>query len=384
MNDKKYYYDEQIKNFFYKEHMNSFTKVKGELKDTTLSSLLALETKQGLIDVAKRVEIKGYSKLGKDALIKLIADNITNEIPKILEGLSYRELIFLNEKAKEDICEYDFKINELTLVGSLSSLGILSKVSIDSKLNLVVAKEAKKHLKELIDNKDYIEDLKERSKAISFIDGLMIHYGMIDGADIYKLISEKHTDIIKKEDLDFYINYIFRSYEAFTETNSLIHPYVFSPADIFAEINVRKQVPYDYDDVEYFINIGQNVLSTYGNEIEELKSALVKRGIDASLADLAIDQLIYYVKNDMGTMSIVALLSDIGINFNDENDSEEIVRTVMNVYNNTHMWGLKGLTPIELEKRRTTTIVKEKEPGRNDPCPCGSGKKYKKCCGRNK
>ena len=22
--------------------------------------------------------------------------------------------------------------------------------------------------------------------------------------------------------------------------------------------------------------------------------------------------------------------------------------------------------------------------GRNDPCPCGSGKKYKKCCGSNK
>ena len=25
-----------------------------------------------------------------------------------------------------------------------------------------------------------------------------------------------------------------------------------------------------------------------------------------------------------------------------------------------------------------------KEVGRNDPCPCGSGKKYKNCCGRNK
>lgn len=33
--------------------------------------------------------------------------------------------------------------------------------------------------------------------------------------------------------------------------------------------------------------------------------------------------------------------------------------------------------------RRSRTVVKEKEPGRNDPCPCGSGKKYKKCCGRN-
>jgi len=25
--------------------------------------------------------------------------------------------------------------------------------------------------------------------------------------------------------------------------------------------------------------------------------------------------------------------------------------------------------------------VRKKKVGRNDPCPCGSGKKYKKCCG---
>lgn len=28
-------------------------------------------------------------------------------------------------------------------------------------------------------------------------------------------------------------------------------------------------------------------------------------------------------------------------------------------------------------------VIKEKKIGRNDPCPCGSGKKYKKCCGKN-
>jgi preprotein translocase subunit SecA len=27
-------------------------------------------------------------------------------------------------------------------------------------------------------------------------------------------------------------------------------------------------------------------------------------------------------------------------------------------------------------------ISGQDQPGRNDPCPCGSGKKYKKCCGR--
>jgi len=32
-------------------------------------------------------------------------------------------------------------------------------------------------------------------------------------------------------------------------------------------------------------------------------------------------------------------------------------------------------------KPRGKTIVKGEQPGRNDPCSCGSGKKYKKCCG---
>ena len=38
----------------------------------------------------------------------------------------------------------------------------------------------------------------------------------------------------------------------------------------------------------------------------------------------------------------------------------------------------------ELQKAYKTskTVVKEEKVGRNDACPCGSGKKYKKCCGK--
>ena len=35
------------------------------------------------------------------------------------------------------------------------------------------------------------------------------------------------------------------------------------------------------------------------------------------------------------------------------------------------------------EQKSYTTIVKGDKVYPNDPCPCGSGKKYKKCCGRN-
>lgn len=38
---------------------------------------------------------------------------------------------------------------------------------------------------------------------------------------------------------------------------------------------------------------------------------------------------------------------------------------------------------IYKEYKKSKTVHVEKKPGRNDPCPCGSGLKYKKCCGKN-
>lgn len=47
----------------------------------------------------------------------------------------------------------------------------------------------------------------------------------------------------------------------------------------------------------------------------------------------------------------------------------------------------KLLTPerrkeLYKQQKSSGTVVREKKIGRNDPCPCGSGKKYKFCCGR--
>ena len=56
------------------------------------------------------------------------------------------------------------------------------------------------------------------------------------------------------------------------------------------------------------------------------------------------------------------------------------------------LYGLEEWEPIfdeetrkELYKRQksSTTIIKGERIYPNDPCPCGSGKKYKKCCGKN-
>ncbi len=45
--------------------------------------------------------------------------------------------------------------------------------------------------------------------------------------------------------------------------------------------------------------------------------------------------------------------------------------------------GFAGNTVRKKTAKINNTIVKNEKVGRNDPCPCGSGKKYKKCCGAN-
>ena len=65
---------------------------------------------------------------------------------------------------------------------------------------------------------------------------------------------------------------------------------------------------------------------------------------------------------------------------------------LVGAYNNaTRLWPLKGHTPDSLvqpaDQGKLVSFAEAQahkaKVGRNDPCPCGSGKKYKKCCGKD-
>jgi preprotein translocase subunit SecA len=79
--------------------------------------------------------------------------------------------------------------------------------------------------------------------------------------------------------------------------------------------------------------------------------------------------------------------SDISLDI----DLEKLYLNMLNA-DAPHLYGLEQWDELlseekkkELVKthRRAGTVVKGEKIGRNDPCPCGSGKKYKHCCGRN-
>ena len=58
---------------------------------------------------------------------------------------------------------------------------------------------------------------------------------------------------------------------------------------------------------------------------------------------------------------------------------KKIVAQLVELMNNTKQWVLKGYAPREILQQREAP--NQQKVGRNVACPCGSGKKYKKCCG---
>ncbi|MDL1979974.1 MAG: SEC-C domain-containing protein [Deltaproteobacteria bacterium] len=52
----------------------------------------------------------------------------------------------------------------------------------------------------------------------------------------------------------------------------------------------------------------------------------------------------------------------------DDDDDDEYVEKEENTFDNV--------------SHRRFTVVNKRKVGRNEPCPCGSGKKYKHCCGK--
>lgn len=66
--------------------------------------------------------------------------------------------------------------------------------------------------------------------------------------------------------------------------------------------------------------------------------------------------------------------------FDESQHSQELLNILKRLHNNTRTRENNRLTPKELNQVIKEQNMKRVNIGRNDPCYCGSGKKYKKCC----
>ena len=132
---------------------------------------------------------------------------------------------------------------------------------------------------------------------------------------------------------------------------------------------------YEYSDRKYFENTQQReaivefLMKTFGDSrktaegvANEMQSDLRDGASAGTIADMfAVD----FLSPDMSRRKVA-----------------EIASLVRDVRDNMRLAEYNGNTYSELSQKGTVASTAPKV-GRNDPCPCGSGLKYKKCCGRN-
>ena len=92
----------------------------------------------------------------------------------------------------------------------------------------------------------------------------------------------------------------------------------------------------------------------------------------AQWLDGALESIVALTEDDTGKPEICMYAED-GPPSTSQERLEVFGEAIWGVYDLRQLW--RSLGP------RQETIVKGEQPGRNNPCPCGSGKKYKKCCG---
>ena len=96
-------------------------------------------------------------------------------------------------------------------------------------------------------------------------------------------------------------------------------------------------------------------------------------------------ELLILLQNGGSLQEAVEYLDELGL-MKDDRKAEAVVPLLIAFNNTTRLWPLKGHTPAELMaasgqgKVISFDEVRRHKAGRNDPCPCGSGKKYKNCC----
>ena len=146
----------------------------------------------------------------------------------------------------------------------------------------------------------------------------------------------------------------------------------------------------------------QRLWSVYFQKEKEIYAQLLKNPdevVEGTVKELA-------GKFDIDVMTMVGFLDGINDSLKEANPIEEMEEdTKVNLgfdkellYKNMVAAGADWLYELDewndifdedtrknlyKEQKESTTIHKGPKVYPNDPCPCGSGKKYKKCCGRN-
>lgn len=364
---------ERVNQMVKKASKNKFTK--------DLKEILECGTKDDIYEIAKNL---GYTRISSLNKMKLI-DKVVEEYPErlsaylnLIDEPRYKALKYVVSKNGEIKLE-----DEKYMVGAdyFMEIGVLYPVTKGEGAYFIMPEVVQDVISKLNDFQ-YRATIKRNTELINLFWGMINCYGLLTIEDFIVLLRENYGyENLNETELKEILTAGAKFYETYYINKNIgIHPLIpdveemqksikkNSKKDSYCKVSKQELLKSAVDDY----NLANDAMMKFKTEFK-MNWAISEEELSLLLYDL------YGVIQIEEPEKVVELLcSDIELDKSE--DVIKLEKIIRKTVNNTRLWRLKGKKLSEVNPGLNEELLKK--IGRNDPCICGSGKKYKKCCGK--
>lgn len=364
--------------------------IRKTIKSKPIYELKDILNKKNLYQLKESAKLMGISKaykMKKSELIEVLYDEVITEehLMTVISYLTTQEYSVFQNAIMGRTIEYNSKLDDSHITAQ--DFLILQSFNFNEKIEFVVPREIENNYKKLKNN-GLIDEVLNYFNVVNYLNSTANLYGTIsvdDFLEIYNLQNNKKItkqelmSIIKSEEIndnffDYNMGYIVHS--CFDGILNEINENIISAEDKSRYIPEKEELLKYENEMYYETSPYSKIMIKFF--IEEME-------MDINNAMELVEDLVLQIKLGCRMQDLVDTIGIEYGEFESEEQTEKIIPILIDLFNNTRKWYNNGMLSKEMRERKKqngNSPRKVVKIGRNEPCPCGSDKKYKKCCGK--
>lgn len=348
----------------------------------SLHNALQSMTKDDLDRIRKFIDLKGVSKLKKTDLIDVLVEHKEKLFQQTMENLDVERFTILEKAVSSGFVPTHPE--QATVLSWWRKTTLLFTAIHEEKFVLMMPTDFQEMVLEAKGDTHIQQLLAENEDFLAGVKGLTDTYGVLRWEDLSRHL---HGFGLVNDRLDGETGiHLIREFDLYHDYYQLDHQWIADllvdePKKMLKLIELRKDVPEKSFSKDTIVHLGKTGELAKTKEFEQFEAYVLKNfrvpkpEVEDLLAETIVD-----IRNEYPFQKVMEHIVR-AFQFSSKNEAIEFSNQLSKVMNTTPRWALKGHAPSELTPVEPTATT-EKVVGRNEPCPCGSGKKYKKCCGK--
>ncbi|WP_339820275.1 SEC-C metal-binding domain-containing protein [Paenibacillus sp. FSL R7-0216] len=364
-----------------------------------LADILPSLTKTRLAALASVYNISGRSKMKKEELIAAVQAG--------MEDSETLQAAFLNSRPKEwelfgSLLDGSYQPSNATPFGYyyyFLDRGLLFTFFENNQLYLVIPDEVKSAIRKL-DQPSFRKALQRSHQLYNYLMSAINLYGIIAPAKLVEIINAQNggESISEEELLQQLESFLQRTDQYFELRKGYIASLDMEDKEFEDLVDKVQGKPNFVPDQQELFKYADHDYFEITSQLTALREFVTKEfRLDPESAEYLVDDIQLSCSMEASLQDLLYEFERRDLDFTSQQQAQQTVALITDVYDHTRMWSNAGHTLDELRQMQemsgnqpaTPSIrghivqqVRSNKIGRNEPCPCGSGLKYKKCCGK--